>query len=96
LIACGFAFTLRNSAPDAASRQAQATDCPERLDVENDSSHIVDALPGLVCTALPDGQVDFLNRQWCEFTGSDQREQWQTAIHPDDLPDPTRTRALLG
>jgi PAS domain S-box-containing protein len=53
--------------------------------VENDFGRIIDALPGLVWTALPDGQVDFLNRQWCEFTGSDQRDQWQAAIHPDDL-----------
>ena len=36
-------------------------------------------------TVLPDGQVDFLNRQWCEFTGSGRRDRWQAAIHPDDL-----------
>jgi PAS domain-containing protein len=32
-------------------------------------SGVVDALPGLVWTALPDGQVDFVNRQWRDYTG---------------------------
>jgi hypothetical protein len=28
--------------------------------MENDLSRVVDALPGLVCAALPDRQIDFL------------------------------------
>ena len=64
--------------------------------MENDDGRIVDAVPGLVWTARPDGQVDFLNRPWCEFTGSDQPDEWQTAIHPDDLPELlTRWRQAL-
>ncbi|MEO8628051.1 MAG: PAS domain-containing protein [Betaproteobacteria bacterium] len=58
--------------------------------MENDLSRIVDALPGLVWTALPDGHVDFVNRRWCEYTGLSVEEihgeGWQRAIHPDDLP----------
>ena len=58
--------------------------------MENDLSSVVDSLPGLVWTAQPDGQVDFLNRHWCEYTGLSVDEAhgsgWQTAIHPDDLP----------
>jgi hypothetical protein len=34
----------------------------ERTGMENELSHGVDALPGLVWTALPDGCVDFLNQ----------------------------------
>ena len=37
--------------------------------MENDLSRVVDALPGLVWTALPDGHIDFLNQRWCEYTG---------------------------
>ena len=37
--------------------------------MENDLSRVVDALPGLVWTALPDGQFDFLNQRWCEHSG---------------------------
>jgi hypothetical protein len=35
--------------------------------MENDLSSVVDSLPGLVWTAHPDGQVDFLNRHWCAW-----------------------------
>jgi PAS domain S-box-containing protein len=58
--------------------------------MENELGPVVDTLPGLVWTALPDGSVDFLNRYWCEYTGLgvDQAHGsgWQTAIHPEDLP----------
>jgi PAS domain S-box-containing protein len=50
---------------------------------------VVDALPGLVWTALPDGRADFINHRWCEYTGLT-REQalgrgWQSTLHPDDI-----------
>jgi len=58
--------------------------------MENDLGLVVDTLPGLVWTALPDGNVDFLNRYWCEYTGlgvdAAHGSGWQTAIHPEDLP----------
>jgi PAS domain S-box-containing protein len=57
----------------------------------NELSCIVDALPGLVWSALLDGRIDFLNRRWCEYPGLDPDEargwRWQTAIHPEDLPE---------
>jgi PAS domain S-box-containing protein len=59
--------------------------------MENDLSQVVDALPGLVWTALPDGQFDFLNQRWCEYTGlradEGHGQGWQTPIHPEDLPE---------
>jgi PAS domain-containing protein len=61
-----------------------------RTDVEHDLSRVVDALPGLVWTALPDGDIDFLNQRWSEYTGlsaeAGQGRGWQSAVHPDDLP----------
>jgi PAS domain S-box-containing protein len=58
--------------------------------VHNDLSRVVDALPGLVWTALPDGDVDFLSQSWRDYTGHSpddiHRRGWQTAIHPEDLP----------
>jgi PAS domain S-box-containing protein len=58
--------------------------------MENELGPVVDTLPGLVWTALPDGNVDFVNRYWCEYTGLDVDEAygpaWQTTIHPEDLP----------
>src|SRR5580704_7319453 len=59
--------------------------------MENDLSLVVDSLPGLIWTALPDGHVNFLNQRWCEYTGLSvaeaRGEGWQNAIHPDDLPE---------
>jgi PAS domain S-box-containing protein len=50
---------------------------------------LVDALPGLIWTALPDGAADFINRRWSEYTGMSLKEAigpgWLSAIHPDDL-----------
>src|SRR5882724_4379856 len=58
--------------------------------MENELSRVVDALPGLVWTAFPDGEIDFLNHRWCEYTGLSVDEGsgqgWLSAVHPDDLP----------
>ena len=37
--------------------------------MENEFNRVIDALPGLVWTALPDPHIDFLNQRWCEYTG---------------------------
>jgi len=42
---------------------------PKGPGMENELSRVVDALPGLVWTALPDGRIDFFNQRWCEYTG---------------------------
>ena len=59
--------------------------------MENELRRVVDALPGLVWTARPDGHIDFLNQRWCDYTGLGVDEAygrgWQTAIHPEDLPE---------
>ena len=69
------------------------------MDIE--LSHVVDGLPGLVWTALPDGNLDFINQRWCEYTnlGLDESSGrgWQTVIHPADLPELLeRWRSILA
>lgn len=58
--------------------------------MEDDLSRVLNALPGLVWTSLPDGQMDFVNQSWCEYTGLSVERAcgsgWQAAIHPEDLP----------
>jgi PAS domain S-box-containing protein len=58
--------------------------------MENEPGYVVDVLPGLVWTALPDGHVDFVNRRWCDYTGLARDESlglnWQNAVHPEDRP----------
>jgi len=56
-----------------------------------EASRIINALPGMVWTALPDGSVDFVNQRWCEFTnlgtGESHGRGWQRAVHAEDLPE---------
>jgi len=58
--------------------------------MERSLSRVIDTLPGLVWTALPDGRADFVNQRWCEYTGVSFDDAcgagWQAAIHPDDRP----------
>jgi formate hydrogenlyase transcriptional activator len=48
----------------------------------------IDTIPGLVWSALPDGNIDFLNERWREYTGLTLEEAggwgWREAIHPED------------
>ncbi len=50
----------------------------------------IDTIPGLVWSARPDGDLDFLNQRWCEYTGLSLEQAcgtgWEAAVHPDDLP----------
>src|SRR2546423_10427866 len=58
--------------------------------MNNELGSVIDALPGLVWSALSDGRVEFLNQRWREYTGRGLGEpfdaEWQAAIHPEDLP----------
>src|SRR5271167_3055153 len=58
-----------------------------RTDV--DLAGIVDVIPDLVWTALPDGGAEFINQRWSEYTGMRLEEAqgsgWLAAVHPDDL-----------
>jgi PAS domain S-box-containing protein len=56
-----------------------------------DLSRVPDFLPGLVWIVLPNGHIDFVNRQWTGFTGlgpdNTDEIEWWTVIHPEDLPE---------
>jgi len=57
--------------------------------MESELSRVIDALPGLVWTALPDGRVDYVNQGWCEYTGLNPDDAcalgWQAVTHPTDV-----------
>ena len=57
--------------------------------MEIELSHLIEALPGLVWTALPDGRAEFLNQRWCEYTGLTLERAvgfgWHSALHPEDM-----------
>ncbi|OUJ71383.1 PAS domain-containing protein [Hymenobacter crusticola] len=49
---------------------------------------ILESVPAMVWTASPDGQRDYFNARWLEFTGLPMAEQvgeqWFASLHPDD------------
>jgi PAS domain S-box-containing protein len=52
---------------------------------------LADAVPQIICTAGPDGKVDYFNRRWFEYTGMSRPESfendgWLKAFHLDDRP----------
>ncbi|MFZ1132563.1 MAG: PAS domain S-box protein, partial [Terriglobales bacterium] len=62
-------------------RGAQTIDPP-------DLRNLIETMPTPAVGALPDGSVEFVNRQWQEYTGcltqQLNRRVWQATIHPDD------------
>jgi PAS domain S-box-containing protein len=55
---------------------------------ERDLIQIINTLPILAWSTLPDGYVDFLNQRWLDFTGLSAEQAggfgWSVAVHPDD------------
>jgi PAS domain S-box-containing protein len=67
--------------------------------MDHDLGQIVNALPGLVWTAGPDGTMEFLNSRWSEYTGTTPEEAvaggWRSLIHAEDVEDfQTRWRTV--
>src|SRR4029434_11175485 len=49
---------------------------------------VIETMPALAFTALPDGSTDFVNRRFSDFTGltaNDAGPQGGTTVHPEDL-----------
>lgn len=51
--------------------------------------YLAEAIPQLVWTTNPNGECDFFNQNWCEYTGLRLEESlgsgWLAALHPDDI-----------
>jgi PAS domain S-box-containing protein len=59
------------------------------LESERSLRLLADAMPQMVWTARPDGQLDYYNQRWYEFKGSSKgqegHENWKAILHPDDV-----------
>jgi PAS domain S-box-containing protein len=56
---------------------------------EPDYRQLIDALPQIVWTAPPEGQPDYFNQRWFEYTGLTLAESrnlgWRSLVHHEDL-----------
>lgn len=72
---------------DEQSRVTEFTEDRERRELPLRS--VMDAIPGLVWSALPDGDVEFCNQRWLDYTGMSFDEikgwGWTAAFHPQDM-----------
>jgi PAS domain S-box-containing protein len=71
---------LSQQALESAFRDMQALQDQHRL--------VIDSIPGLVWSTLPDGSADFLNKRWLDYTGLSLEEAlgwgWRAGFHPED------------
>ncbi|MEH2051508.1 hybrid sensor histidine kinase/response regulator [Nostoc sp.] len=51
--------------------------------------YLAEAIPQLVWTTKPNGECDFFNQNWCDYTGLTFEQSlgsgWLAALHPDDV-----------
>src|ERR1700741_4203687 len=76
------------------SQEALRKALNEITNSETKLRQVIDTIPTLAWSILPDGSNEFLNKRWHEYTGLSPEEShgsgWQAAIHPEDRP------SLLG
>lgn len=56
---------------------------------ERNLSTIINTMPVLAWSALPDGTVEFFNQRWLDYTGLSSRQAcgwgWTQVVHPEDI-----------
>ena len=77
VVAFALDLTERRRAEEAARRS------------EKELREVIEAIPAMAWTALPDGANDFANQYWQEFTGISAKDAsgagWTASIHPADV-----------
>src|SRR6266853_1015401 len=50
---------------------------------------LIDSIPALIHSSLPDGYLDYFNQRWLEYVGVPLEDvqgwEWRASIHPDDV-----------
>jgi formate hydrogenlyase transcriptional activator len=88
------AFAVLDSGRELRTARAEVeTKVPERTSVlpRNEREHcdVVDIIPAIVWSALPDGSNVYVNSRFVEYSGMSEEQLagsgWHAATHPDDL-----------
>ncbi len=82
---------LRHAADRLAREGAELRRSEERLqESEERFRHMADALPQIIWTALPSGEVDYVNSRGAEYAGVPAEQGlengWLEFVHPEDRP----------
>jgi PAS domain S-box-containing protein len=82
--------TTSARAEHGQNKQSLSTEIPDdRERRELPLRVVMDTIPGLVWSALPDGNFEFCNQRWLDYTGMSFNEikgwGWAAAIHPQDV-----------
>jgi two-component system CheB/CheR fusion protein len=80
-----FAEKLNNELEERVTERTK-----ELLSSREHFKFLADTIPVIVWTALPNGDHDYFNMQWYNYTGltfeQSKGKGWQSVEHPDDLP----------
>ena len=64
---------------------ASAGQQPESLNIQL----LVDSIPALIHTSMPDGYLDYFNKPWLEYLGATLEQvsgwNWKAFVHPEDV-----------
>ncbi len=75
----------------AGSLHALALEALDSASGEAQFRTLAEAIPQIVWTAEPDGQLDYYNERWYSYTGLTLEQTrgwgWAPVVHPDDLAD---------
>jgi len=79
-----------SESPTQTKGHARATPAGDLQAWEKSFRIAIDAIPGLTWFGSAEGPVEFLNKQWCDYTGIAMDDAlgwgWTVTIHPDDMP----------
>jgi PAS domain S-box-containing protein len=75
---------------DARSRADKTRSLSRFAELEQRFAVLADSLPQMVWSTTPDGQPDYFNLPWCDFTGvpahASYGNGWLEFLHPEDAP----------
>jgi formate hydrogenlyase transcriptional activator len=66
------------------------TDIEDGKQAEARLKTLIDTIPAMVATTLPDGSADYVNQRWLEYYGVSLEDlkdwRWKIVVHPEDEP----------